>query len=205
MWLFANLLAEVGRLKESLATMQRLLAIEPLVPVYNINAAEVMWENGKDEDAIAMMASAPPFPARVVDLAEIYASMGRYTLAADQLMNTPAATFFPGILKEADRLLRAAPASTNPSPAVPHLGRLDFVYLYVGAPLRTLEFHEDGVDAGYTLAVTTAVLWHRSYAAVRKTERFKKFAGKAGLVEYWRAKGWPALCHPVGATDFACV
>src|SRR5207237_2913978 len=123
MWLFANLLAEVGRLKESLATMQRLLAIEPLVPVYNINAAEVMWENGKDEDAIAMMASAPPFPARVVDLAEIYASMGRYTLAADQLMNTPAATFFPGILKEADRLLRAAPASTNPSPAVPLLAR----------------------------------------------------------------------------------
>ena len=44
-----------------------------------------------------------------------------------------------------------------------------------------------------------------SYAAVRKTERFKKFAGKAGLVEYWRAKGWPALCHPAGATDFACV
>jgi hypothetical protein len=27
---------------------------------------------------------------------------------------------------------------------------------------------------------------------------------KAGMVEYWRAKGWPDLCHPVGADDFAC-
>jgi hypothetical protein len=39
---------------------------------------------------------------------------------------------------------------------------------------------------------------------VRKTARFKAFARDAGLVEYWRARGWPAPCHPVGANDFTC-
>src|SRR5262249_53002424 len=51
--LYANLFAEVGRLKESLALMQRLRAMEPFVPVFNANAATVMWLNGEDDAAIA--------------------------------------------------------------------------------------------------------------------------------------------------------
>jgi hypothetical protein len=39
---------------------------------------------------------------------------------------------------------------------------------------------------------------------VRNTERFKTFARKAGLVEYWRAKGWPEFCHPTTGDDFVC-
>jgi hypothetical protein len=26
----------------------------------------------------------------------------------------------------------------------------------------------------------------------------------AGIVDYWRAKGWPDLCRPVGVDDFVC-
>ena len=43
-----------------------------------------------------------------------------------------------------------------------------------------------------------------SYAPVRKTERFKAYVRKAGLVDYWRARGWPDLCRPMGADDFVC-
>jgi hypothetical protein len=25
---------------------------------------------------------------------------------------------------------------------------------------------------------------------------------KAGIVDYWRAKGWPDLCHPTTGEDF---
>ena len=39
---------------------------------------------------------------------------------------------------------------------------------------------------------------------VRKTERFKALVRKAGLVDYWRARGWPDLCRPMGADDFVC-
>jgi len=31
---------------------------------------------------------------------------------------------------------------------------------------------------------------------VRKLERFKAYARKAGFVDYWRARGWPDLWPP---------
>ena len=58
---------------------------------------------------------------------------------------------------------------------------------------------------GYTAAITSASLfWPSAYASVRKTERFKALVRKVALVEYWRAKGWPAQCHPTTGDDFAC-
>jgi len=39
---------------------------------------------------------------------------------------------------------------------------------------------------------------------LRKTERFQSLVRKAGLVDYWRERGWPDLCRPVGADDFVC-
>jgi len=41
-------------------------------------------------------------------------------------------------------------------------------------------------------------------ASVRNTERFKTLVRNAGMVDYWRARGWPDFCKPVGANDFAC-
>ena len=84
------------------------------------------------------------------------------------------------------------------------MGILDFVYVYIGAPDRVLDYCEGQLEAGYLVPISNALLWHPTYAAVRKTERFKTFVRKAGMVEYWRAKGWPAQCHPVGADDFVC-
>jgi hypothetical protein len=39
---------------------------------------------------------------------------------------------------------------------------------------------------------------------VRKTARVKALMRKAGLVDDWRARGWPDLCCPMGAHDFVC-
>jgi hypothetical protein len=48
------------------------------------------------------------------------------------------------------------------------------------------------------------MLWLPDMAPLRKTERFKAHMRKAGLVDYWKARGWPDLCKPVGANDFVC-
>ena len=48
------------------------------------------------------------------------------------------------------------------------------------------------------------VIWEPLNAPLRKTERFKAFVRKAGLLDYWRARGWPDLCRPMGADDFTC-
>ena len=74
----------------------------------------------------------------------------------------------------------------------------------MGAPDRALEFEEELVDAGLLNNMRLAKLWHPLWAPARKTERFKAVLRKFGAVDYWRARGWPDLCHPVGANDFAC-
>jgi hypothetical protein len=37
---------------------------------------------------------------------------------------------------------------------------------------------------------------------VRKLAQFKAVMRQVGLVDYWRERGWPAFCRPVGADDF---
>jgi hypothetical protein len=83
---------------------------------------------------------------------------------------------------------------------------LDFVYLYAGAPERALQTYEDTVKTGQVggQGGTFAYLWHPSYAAARKTDRFKLFVRDAGMLDYWRSKGWPEFCRPVGSDDFIC-
>ena len=100
---------------------------------------------------------------------------------------------------EQARLLRTAPATAaSPSPG------LGFIYLYVGAPDRVLENSENNNEAGYLIHIGIAAFWHPSYAPVRKTERFKTVVRNAGLVEYWRARGWPDQCHHTTGDDFVC-
>jgi adenylate cyclase len=201
--LYSTLVAGVGRLKEALAMKQRLLALEPLVLTYQSSTAGVLRDNGQTDAAMAMLKALPPGRASSL-VAKLYAEAGRYGEAADALA-IPSGTYLPGTAEEtAARLLRTAPA-TAPSPqTLPPLGDLDWVYLYVGASGRVLDFDERNVDAGYLTTIDAASFWRPAYAPVRKTERFKALVRKAGLVDYWRAKGWPDLCHPVGADDFVC-
>jgi hypothetical protein len=89
-------------------------------------------------------------------------------------------------------------------PTLPRSQTLTWVYLHAGAPGRALAYYEDSVEAGYLLNSPMIDVWHPSYAPMRKLDRFKAFARKAGLVDYWKARGWPDLCHPTTGDDFVC-
>jgi len=120
------------------------------------------------------------------------------------VLEMPATNYLPGMTEAAAKILDSAPTKLASPESQPKLGNLGFAYMHVGAPERTLEFYQDEVNAGYFQPISTTWFWHQSYAAVRKVPEFKTFLKDAGLVDYWRARGWPALCHPVGASDFAC-
>ncbi len=198
---YGNFLAAVGRLREALAVRQRLQQLEPFVPTFNANTAAVLWLNGQDAAAITML-TALPEGTRASYFARIYAAAGRFDDAAENIQHSN--NIPPAIVEDAARLLRTASTVATSSRSLPRLGELGFVYIYAGAPDRLLEFHEGNVRAGYTDAFNVGMLWHSSYAAVRKTERFKAYASSAGLVDYWRERGWPDLCRPMGANDFVC-
>jgi TolB-like protein len=200
---YSALLSMVGRQKDAIAMRQRLQVLEPFVPIFNWATAWMLWLDGQEDSAITILRNAPtaigyPF------LPTIHAAAGRYGEAADLLLTIPPGLYPPGMVEEAARLLRTAPATTASPETLPRLWFLGFVYHYIGASSRVLEFSEGSVEAGYNVLIVITPLWHPSYASVRKMERFKTLVRNAGLVDYWRARGWPDLCRPVGTDDFVC-
>jgi len=201
-------------LKEALATYQRLRILEPFLPLFNGNLADALWLNGQDEAAIKVLKELPGgvlppgmSPGGLREIAMIQAAAGRYKEAADAMQQLSTMNVSPEVAassKEAARLLRTAPTKYPSPQALPRLGLAGFVYLYIGAESRALEDYEEQGEAGFYRPGPMILLWHPSYAPLRKMERFKAYVRKAGLVDYWRAKGWPEFCHPVGADDFAC-
>ena len=200
----SSLVGGTGFVKEALLMRQRLLALEPFVPIFRATTAAAQWVNGQTDAAIDIFKDLPDGPARSgsTDLARIYAAAGRYGEAAD-VVSAMSGPFARGTVEAATRLLRTAPTDAGSTQTLPRLGGFEFVYLYVGVPDRALEFYEGSVEAGYS-ATNFIWLWHPSYAAVRKTERFKNLVRSAGIVEYWRAKGWPEFCRPTTGDDFEC-
>jgi TolB-like protein len=201
---YAGLLARVGHLKDSRRIQAKLFILEPLVPEYNARAPYKLLRDGRNDEAIKTLEVKGPTPV----LAYAYAAAGRYAEAADTLIATtpwPLSNVdFRRPLDDGARLMRSAPAKVSAPDALPTLGPdVDFVYLYIGAESRSLEFVERGFAADY-FHWTIEKFWWPPSTSLRKTERFKAFARKARLVEYWRARGWPEFCHPVGADDFAC-
>jgi hypothetical protein len=110
----------------------------------------------------------------------------------------------PRAVQDAAMLLRAAPAKVKAPQDLPALqAELSFVYAHVGALDRVIEYPERLTKIGY-MASGFGLIWDPLYAPLRKTERFKVLVRNAGLVDYWRARGWPDLCRPLGADDFVC-
>ncbi len=215
---YSQFLAAMGKIKESLAMRDHLQAIEPFIVNYTADTAEIYWLTGATDKAIEML---QPFrPGRTMELALIESAAGRYHDAASALREMPPSNWPDGLLEKAAKLLDAAPAQAppsaasrplppqagaeNPSNSLPGLGSLSFVFLHVGAPERVLEYYEDEVKGGYFQPISATWFWHPSYAVVRRTDRFKRLVRDLGMVDYWRARGWPQWCHPAGANDFAC-
>jgi TolB-like protein/tetratricopeptide (TPR) repeat protein len=200
--LYSLQLGAVGRLREAIAMREQLRLLEPLVPQFNSSTANLLLAAGHTKATLAILDALPSgFANLPSQRARLYAAMGRYAAAADAILAAPVGTFAPGAADWAARLLRAAPARTAPQD-LPDLRGLEFVYLYAGAPERSLDPLHRQIEAGYQGYGPT--LYHPSYSPARKTDRFKALALKSGLVEYWRARGWPDACRPVGADDFVC-
>jgi TolB-like protein len=199
---YSQLLAALGRIKESLAMREHLQSLEQFIINYTADTAEIYWLDGDTEKAVAML---QPFrPGRTLELALVQAAAGRYRDAAAAIREMPASNYPAGMTEAAAKILDSAPAIATAPATLPRLGNLSFAYMHVGAPERVLEFYEDEVRGDYFQPISATWFWHPTYAAVRKTDRFKKVAGDLGFVDYWHARGWPAQCRPAGANDFAC-
>jgi adenylate cyclase len=198
----SQLVAALGRIKQSLAMREHLQEGEPFITNYTADTAEIYWLDGATDKAVTML---QPFrPGRTLELALVEASAGRYREAAAAIREMPAANYPAGMTEAAAQILESAPAKAAAADTLPRIGNLSFAYMHVGAPERVLEFYEDEIRAGYFQPISTTWFWHPTYAQVRKTARFKNVVRDLGLVEYWGARGWLPQCRPTQPNDFTC-
>jgi hypothetical protein len=102
------------------------------------------------------------------------------------------------------RLLRSHGQSVSPAKDLPKFNyAFGFVYVFAGSPERAFEDPEWRIEID-GLQKPSLGMWDPAFAPLRKTERFKALMRKAKLVDYWRSRGWPDLCHPTSRDDFAC-
>jgi adenylate cyclase len=208
--LYAVTLASVGRFKQALSVREQLRTLEPFVPVFNVFHAATMLLDGQNGAATSLLEATPAGGEvnyfRNYFLAKAFAAAGRYDEAAGTLLAIPANTrsLSRRSVEDAARLLRSAPKKADAPGGLPALEGLGFVYAHVGAEDRLMETPEYLLEVGYPDLFQAWVVWEPQNVPLRKTERFKAFVRKAGLLDYWRAKGWPDLCRPQGADDFEC-
>ncbi len=194
-----------GRIKEAVAVRQQLQTLEPIVPNFNAWTAMSLMAAGQYEAALPILKALPIHNNnRRINLIAGNIYLGRGGDAADVILSY-STMYKPDAVAAAVRLLRMPPTTVAPKDLPELAGELSLVYVYVGAPERAFPQRFSGterlIDAGYNYGRS---LWEPTLAPVRKTERFKVLMRKAGLPAYWRARGWPDVCHPVGADDFAC-
>jgi TolB-like protein/Flp pilus assembly protein TadD len=202
-------LMAAGYLDKALGNYERVRKLEPLVPIYKLMMGIALMHQKRYADAIDLLRSVPS--SGPIDfnlhwiLAVALAETGRYREAADTLFTTPPSPVISRtVIEDAARYLRSAPAVASAPEALPAFNQLNFVYELIGAQSRAFEFPERHIALDGSIKSALVEIWAPLFEPLRKTERFKALMRKAKLVDYWRAHGWPDLCHPVGADDFAC-
>ena len=204
---YAATLTAAGRIKEGLTLSEKLRTLEPFVPQFNLAVAGAMQLDRRSPASIPLLEAIPVNASGVFTrnamLAYAYAEAGRFAEAADVLLSMPPQnTVSRRSVEDAARILRSAPTSVQSPDTLPELeGGLVYAYGFVGAADRAITRYEREREIQ---AQPTTSIWLPVLAPMRKTERFKAHVRAAGLLDYWRERGWPDLCRPVGADDFVC-
>lgn len=191
-------LAHLGMPGKGLEVMKHLVAVEPLLPAFRLNFARVLYVSGQTDDAVAIWKGLPGPAPFALSLA--LASQGHVPEAADLLENSPALKRFSKNVAVIVKVLRNTPAP----PGAPELGVFDLFYAFADAPERVMGTFEDHLRAGYTGGGQNGWEWTPGFRAVRQTARFKAYIRDSGILAYWKANGWPDLCHPTTGDNFEC-
>lgn len=193
-----------GRAQEALRLTREAQVLDLLSPNHNLGVAIALLADNQPQAAITFMEAYPDRrTVRVTLLAEAYAAIGEFNKAADQIASSGHGGFYsidPKSVDAAQALMRSLAAKT-PAPKVYPNVYYNWIFAYNGQPERLMDELERAWQVG---ALWREFIFDHSVASARKTERFRKFLRDVGLVDYWRARGWPELCHPTNGDDFEC-
>jgi TolB-like protein/tetratricopeptide (TPR) repeat protein len=204
---YSEFLARMGRFRAADEHIQRALALDPLSPVISVSAsATVQAARGDDAAAIelAKRASNLGMKDRAADLlAVIHLAAGDVrsarTVVPDGSLEASVidALLDPGRKAAALAALESAPPGSRRTGSPLSSQMLPLIYL--GEIERAHDAAQRAVvDRSLFTADFLAPDASPNLARFREDPRFQALVRDTGLLDYWRAAGWPDLCRPLG-------
>ena len=206
----AELLINVGRPQESLIAARDALQLDPFVPIFWWRLGVI----GAREDRRELVNEAQE-RIRAIDPTNRYGALASFYLEFWQGRLDPARAalaeavqFAPAAAALDALLFRWSQHEQDVDDAEARrtiVGRPDYAInaVYRGDPdLYFAAFDDERARAlRYCFYAFTAMPAARSLLA---DPRAKDALKRYGFVAYWREKGWPALCQPLGENNFEC-
>lgn len=202
----------VGRVREAVAALEHARAEDPLAPQLANFLSQAYLARGNVSEALAeidrgIRLQSPDTPPGWIsfwvamnqdDRHEIERRLRPLRESADIRVGPPRYIELARFLDApagAEAEIRRMAASAGPDGKI----LLSLWAAYFKAPELALELLSSQARDGETMPI----LWQPIMRDVRKLPGFKELVRTAGLVDYWRAYGWPDFCRPV-SDDFAC-
>ena len=199
---YSQWLAEVGRLKEAFAMRQRLLTLEPL-SLFNTGPPTVLWLTDRTTPRSPCSGIRLPIWSRgkITHLD----SMRRAAITAKP--PTPSRRFRWGHFSQGRWMRPSVFCARRPS--LPLRRKASRNWDLWGSSIFTLGLPIEHLSSMKIRSKRGLCSWSRLGLACLLRPRAQDGAlqdagAQAGLVDYWRARGWPDLCRPMGADDFVC-
>jgi tetratricopeptide (TPR) repeat protein len=202
---YAEFLFVVGRLEDALEHNEIAYELDPLSPGANINLAWNLMALGRPEDALRFARAGAELghPAGEFQQGIIAMDRGDYEQALARFeagdLKAGQGPGFPGE-RMVDRLRDEGSAAavdyvmsvSEDYPPQRTLGAL----VTVGGGERAARFALDHINE--LGGNDWFSLWRAGAGTMRASPEFQEIVSGLGLIDYWRATGWPDLCEPQG-------
>ena len=181
--------------------------LEPFRPVFQLAPAwSYLSANNLDkaeEFADRALAVDPTFSSAILLKAEIRVLEGEYAAALKLVNSCPDCVMLDRelLIAALTRLLEGKGPPDNPE-AYYRIGWPSVIHALFGKGelFKAMEF-----AANQGIQVSGFTQFGFPFMNEMRTDpRYKAFVDKLGLVDYWRARGWPPYCWPRGDNDFEC-
>lgn len=194
-------LLETGKTEEAQDSFELCLELEPrYAPCYE-NLLIVKSSNGRDEEALETYKEGLNHGLLKIK----YSNFGMLARMDLELAFKSAAND-PNVLLGWNRHHELWEAFQNLEKDHQELGRdiLNFVEYKSGIDVYSITtlIYALGI---YELPGFSFLAWDPAYARYRQSNEFKEYIINAGILDYWKASGFPGQCKPMGTDDFECI
>jgi TolB-like protein/Tfp pilus assembly protein PilF len=203
---YQEFLENTGRWELSAEAIARAVELEPLNPFYHAISGIALWHLRDYDRAIESMRRAlsldPGLKSFHVEYVALLLDAGRLEEAAAYVADCDACDPEQrGFMRSALRHIRRPAGRFEYGDALRYTFG-DYVFRYqIGGEGSVLDALERAAADGELVPLS---INSRAIAATRHSPRYRALVTKVGLEDYWRARGWPGFCQPVGEEDFDC-